>query len=89
MRRIPLLAFYAPFLFSVPVSAGQDVTLESLPQPVRATVERETKGGSITEIELETKKGQASYYEVEFSVGAVKYEVHVALDGRLLLRRLD
>lgn len=89
MRHIWLLPLFTLPFFSLPASAGQDVTMESLPAVVRATVERETRGGSITEIELETKAGQPSYYEVEFTLSAVKYEVHVALDGRLLLRKLD
>jgi hypothetical protein len=68
--------------------AGQDVPLEQLPAPVRATVERETKGGKITEIELDTEQGQ-TIYEVEFVLDGKKYELDIATDGKLLRRHLD
>lgn len=83
--------FFVPFLLSITVTAaaGKDLPLESLPEPVRATVQRETQGGTITEIELEQKHDGSSYYEVEFSTSGGKYEIHVALDGKLILRKAD
>jgi hypothetical protein len=89
MRRAWIPALSTFLFISGLANAGQDVPFTSLPQAVRVTVERETKGGTITEIELENKKGQASYYEVEFLLSGVKHELHVSLDGHLLLRRLD
>ncbi len=68
--------------------AGQDLTLDQLPPAVRATVERETKGGQVTDIELDTELGK-KIYEVEFSVEGKEWELDIAEDGALLERRLD
>lgn len=68
--------------------AGQDVTIDQLPAPVRATVERETKGGQITDIERDSERGQ-TIYEVEFVLDGKEYELDIAEDGKLLERRLD
>lgn len=66
---------------------SQHVTLEQLPDPVRATVTRETEGGTIKDIEKETKGGQ-TVYEVEFTPkeGARKVELKIAPDGKVLER---
>jgi len=69
--------------------AGKDVPLESVPVPVRATIDRETAGGVIDEIELDTSKDGETVYEVEFHLDGVKYEIEVAADGTLLKRSLD
>jgi hypothetical protein len=69
-------------------SAGQDLTLEQLPAPVRATVDREAKGGQITDIEQDQERGQV-IYEVEFTLEGKQYELDIAADGALLERRLD
>ena len=68
--------------------AGQDVSLDKLPPAVRATVERETKGGQITEIELDREQGKV-VYEVEFKANGKKWEIEIAEDGTLLERRED
>jgi hypothetical protein len=68
--------------------AGPDVPIDQLPQPVRATVERETQGGQITDIERDTEHGQ-TIYEVEFVLDGKEYELDIAADGKLLERRLD
>lgn len=68
--------------------AGQDVALDQLPAPVRTTVERETKGAQITDIERDTEHGQ-TIYEVEFVLDGKEYELDIAADGQLLERRLD
>jgi len=70
-------------------AAGREVPLESLPPPVRATVEREVAGGQIDEIEEERKRDGRIIYEVEFWQGDKKFEIHVAADGTLLKRRED
>jgi len=68
--------------------AGQDVTIDQLPEAVRATVDRETKGAQITDIERDAERGQ-TIYEVEFVLDGKEYELDVAADGKLLERRLD
>jgi hypothetical protein len=68
--------------------AGPDVPIDQLPQPVRTTVERETQGGQITDIERDAEHGQ-TIYEVEFVLDGKEYELDIAADGKLLERRLD
>ncbi len=68
--------------------AGEDLTLEQLPAAVRTTVERETTGGQITDIERDREAGKV-IYEVEFTLNGKSYELDVAEDGALLERRLD
>lgn len=68
--------------------AGQDVTLEQLPATVRATVEKETQGGKVTDIEKDHERGQV-IYEVEFTLDGKEWELDIAEDGKLLERRPD
>ena len=69
--------------------AGEDVPFDSLPAPVKATVQREVKNGQILEIERDTKKGQP-IFEVEFAdANGAKWELDIAPDGTLLVRRED
>lgn len=68
--------------------ADTEVTLEELPAPVRQTVEREVKSGTILEIEREDEHGTV-VYEVEFIEASIKYEIDVSPDGALLRRHRD
>lgn len=68
--------------------AGQDVTLDQLPPAVRATLEKETKGGSIKDIEKD-REGGKEIYEVEFTLDGHDWELDIAADGKLLEKRLD
>jgi uncharacterized membrane protein YkoI len=89
MRRLlTCTLFQAALLLPALGQASQDVTLEQLPPAVKATVERETQGGQITEIEREDEQGRV-IYEVEFTSGGKEYELDIAEDGKLLERRLD
>jgi uncharacterized membrane protein YkoI len=78
----------AAFLVPAMGWAGQKLSLEQVPAPVRATAERETKGGHIKEIEQDHEGGQL-IYEVEFTLDGKEYELDIAPDGKLLERRLD
>lgn len=69
-------------------AAGQDVTLDQLPPAVRATLEKETKGGSIKDIEKDREAGK-DIYEVEFTMDGHDWELDIAADGKLLEKRLD
>jgi hypothetical protein len=89
MKTLPTLFTLPAILLTTSLClAGQDVTLDQLPAPVRATVDRETKGGQITDIESDRERGQA-IYEVEFVLDGKEYELDIAADGKLLERRLD
>jgi hypothetical protein len=72
-----------------PVAAWADrVAIETLPAPVRATIERETAGGRIKEIDRETKKGQR-VYEVEFIRDNREQEIYIGEDGAVIKRKAD
>jgi hypothetical protein len=89
MRHFPTVsALLTVFAVAVPAYAGEDITLEQLPAAVKATVEREVKTGQILEIERDQKKGQP-IFEIEFLDAGVKWEIHVAPDGKLLNRKED
>lgn len=89
MRRLGI-ALLLPALLLLPATtqAGTDIPYEELPQAVQATVQRETKGGEIVDIERERENGRI-VYEIEFIQEGVKYEIKVAPDGRLLERKKD
>lgn len=84
----PVSALLAVLVLSAPAYAGEDITLEQLPAAVKATVQREVKTGQILEIERDQKKGQP-LFEIEFLDAGVKWEIHVAPDGKLLSRKED
>jgi hypothetical protein len=69
-------------------SAGTDMKLEELPPSVQATVKREVKTGTITDIEKDTEQGK-EFFEVEFDLGGKSWEIDVAPDGKLLQRHED
>jgi uncharacterized membrane protein YkoI len=62
------------------------LTMDQLPAPVKATLEKEAKDGSIGEVTQETKNGKM-YYEAQIhrKNGKDRY-VHVAPDGKVLKR---
>ena len=80
--------FQAALLVPTLVYAGQAVPLEQLPAPVRATVEKETQGGKVTDIEKDHERGQV-IYEVEFTLDGKEWELDIAEDGKLLEKRPD
>lgn len=85
---IGVLILPAALSFSGLAAAGQDVTLDQLPPAVRATLEKETKGGSIKDIEKD-REGGKDIYEVEFTLDGHDWELDIAADGKLLEKRLD
>jgi uncharacterized membrane protein YkoI len=68
--------------------AGSDMKLEELPASVQATVKREVKSGTITDVEKDTEHG-AVIYEIEFDLNGKSWEIDVAPDGKLLQRHED
>lgn len=70
-------------------TAGKDISIDSVPAPVRATIDRETAGGVIDEIELDTAKDGTTVYEVEYHLDGQKYELDIDANGTLLKRSLD
>lgn len=64
------------------------VSMADLPSAVRATLEKETAGGRITEIEKETKKG-AVVYEAEATLDGKEWKFKIGEDGGLISKKLD
>jgi len=64
----------------------EKVSMDQLPAPVKATLEKEAKGGTIGDVTKEEKKGK-TYYEAQIhrTDGKDRY-VHVAPDGKVLKR---
>ncbi len=88
MRKFWVLVLAASAVLPSAVLAGDKVKIDQVPALVRATIERETRGGSVKEIERETKGG-VKVYEVEFIRDNKKYEMHVAEDGKVLTHKPD
>src|SRR5262249_21514495 len=70
---------------AAPKSTGQAVSIDELPAPAKATIEREAKGGSVARVTQETDKGK-TYYEVEIQKDGKDRYVDVAPEG-IILRR--
>ena len=64
------------------------VTIRDLPSPVRRTLERESYGGQVKEIERETKSGK-TVFEADVKLDGSVYAVVIAADGKLLSKTLD
>ncbi len=64
------------------------VTLEQLPPAVRKTLQRESTGGTIGEIEKETKQGRV-IYAADVMLDGRKYEVEIAANGILIKKELE
>ena len=60
--------------------AGEKVSIDKLPAPVKAAVERETAGGQLIDISRDTKRGQTSF-EVKISKDGQESKVRIASDG--------
>lgn len=76
-------------LLTSPALAGKDVPIESVPAAVRATIDRETAGGVVEEIELDVARDGTTVYEVEYRLEGQKHEIEIATDGTVLKRSLD
>ena len=56
MRKFGVLVLSAAVFLPSAVFAGDKVTMDQVPAPVKATIEKETKGASVKEIERETQE---------------------------------
>lgn len=66
--------------------AGETVTLEHLPAPVRTTIERQRQGGSVGVIQRRSKNGE-SRYVVTIVQGGQEQRLILAEDGKLVSSR--
>jgi hypothetical protein len=65
--------------------AHRKLSLSEVPDPVRATFEREASGGPVQGLRRETKKGK-TVYEGEIVAGGQGTDLQVAPDGTILVR---
>src|SRR5262245_26587290 len=72
----------APAVFA---ADEQKVTMDQVPAPVKATLEKEAKGGTIGDVAKEMYKGKASY-EAHITRDGKDMYVHVREDGKVLKR---
>jgi uncharacterized membrane protein YkoI len=64
------------------------ITLDQAPAPVQATLQAQTSGGRITDLDKETDDGK-TIYEADATIGDKAYEIKVAEDGTLLKKKID
>jgi len=63
----------------------QTVSMDQLPAPVKATLEKEAKGGTIGQITQETEKGKM-FYEAAIEKNGKQRFVNVSPEGKVLKR---
>ena len=64
---------------------GEKMTMDQLPAPVKATIEKEAAGGTIGDITRENEKGK-TFYEAHITKNGKDRYVHVADSGKVLKR---
>jgi D-alanine-D-alanine ligase-like ATP-grasp enzyme len=64
------------------------VSMDEIPTPVRATLDRERMGGQVLESEKEVKNGK-TVYSFDVTINGKAYDVDIAEDGALLAKKLD
>ena len=66
----------------------EEISLDDVPEVVKATMLKEAAGAEIEEVVKETEDGQV-VYEAEFEVDGQEIEIEVATDGTLLEREIE
>lgn len=66
----------------------QHVTMDQLPPAARATIEKESAGAKVEEIEQETEGGK-TFYEAETVKNGRESYIHVSADGKVLKRETE
>ena len=67
-------------------SAEAKMTMDQLPAPAKATLEREAKDGTVGDIVKQTRNGQTVYEAKIQKNNAKDRYVHVTADGKVLKR---
>jgi hypothetical protein len=93
MKKLWTLGIAAIALFVVAVAAysaesEKEVPLNKVPAAVRATLEKQAKGGKIEEIEAITKDGK-TIYEAVIEKGGKTTELKISTDGKVLDREVS
>jgi hypothetical protein len=66
----------------------QDVTMDQLPKPVKATVQRESKGKNIDSMTKSTDKNGVVAYEFKYLDGNKETTLGVATNGKVLAKQV-
>jgi hypothetical protein len=66
-------------------SGGEKVSMEQVPAPVKATIEKEAKGAGVADVTKETKDGKM-YYEAQIKQKGLDRYVQISPDGKVLKR---
>lgn len=78
------IAFLLILSLFISTAGARDVSLSELPQAVRATIERETKGFEIEDIDRDNDDGKVVYEVEAESADGRRSEMVVAEDGSLI-----
>jgi len=68
--------------------AETHVTMDQLPVAAKATIEKESAGAKVEEIEKETEGGK-TFYEAEIIKNGRESFIHVSEDGKVLKRETE
>jgi hypothetical protein len=72
-------------VFAASGEKGEKVTMDQVPAPVKATIEKEAKGAGVADVTKETKNGKM-YYEAQIKQKGLDRYVQIAPDGKVLKR---
>ena len=78
----------APTVYAAGDKAAHEmekVSMDQLPAPVKATLEKEAKGGTIGDVTKETEKGKA-VYEAHITKDGKDHYINVREDGKVVKR---
>ncbi|HVH40758.1 MAG TPA: hypothetical protein VM925_00390 [Labilithrix sp.] len=83
-------SFAAIVAFAIPAQAGEEMTLEQVPKPVKDAIQAELKGGKLGTIEKEAEEGEPAVYEVEYTTADGKeFEMAIDEEGKVIGKEED
>ncbi len=85
MLSLAVLSYGAVSSPVIAAEKGEKLTMDQLPAPVKATLEKEAKGGTIGQVVKENEKGR-TFYEATITKDGKDRYVHVGSDGKVLKR---
>jgi len=83
------VAFVIPALADKGTKKEKNVTIDQVPEAVKATILKEAGDNKIEEIEEVSVDGKVVYYEAEWKTGGKEIEIKVAPDGKLLKKKVE
>ena len=87
---LTIASFAAIVAFGTSAQAGDEVTLQQVPAPVKDTIQQHVQNGKLGSIEKEMEKDKPVVYEVEYTTADGKdFELTIAEDGKLLEKEED